>query len=301
VASSADTTATLIRALVEWIDRLFPDPARAERLRSALVDRFGDDPRPVTGEICAGVEAVCQEVSRHLELHYDAEGALTPDTEPPGWPSTDAAEVHARAACVRDVSRRADGVGVLALDGLDDLALAAPYLEAAFALLRSARGVVIDLRENGGGDPGTVALVLDWLLGPVPTHLSDVIYHDRMRQWWTAGRPAERALPPATPVAVVIGAGTYSSGEALAYHFQSQGRGQVVGQMSRGAADHVTPVCVTSHVSAILPEGYYLDAVTGANWEGVGVKPDVTVGDGDALEVAVNIAKKSAAERSSGR
>ena len=123
-----------------------------------------------------------------------------------------------------------DGVGVLALDGLDAVHLAAPYLEAAFALLRDARGVVVDLRRNGGGDPGTVTLVLDWLLGGEPTHISDVIYRDRTRQWWTTGRLADRALPSETPVSVLVGEGTFSSGEALAYHLQSQGRGRLVGR-----------------------------------------------------------------------
>jgi hypothetical protein len=35
--------------------------------------------------------------------------------------------------------------------------------------------VVLDLRRNGGGDPDTVMLVLDWLLGGDATHISDVI------------------------------------------------------------------------------------------------------------------------------
>ena len=84
---------------------------------------------------------------------------------------------------------------MLALDGLDGVHIAAPYLKAAFALLRGARGVVLDLRRNGGGDPGTVTLVLDWLLGGEPTHISDVIYRDRTRQWWTTGRLADLATP----------------------------------------------------------------------------------------------------------
>jgi C-terminal processing protease CtpA/Prc len=102
--------------------------------------------------------------------------------------------------------------------------LAAPYLTAAFALLRAARGVVLNLRRNGGGDPGTVTLVLDCLLGGEPTHISDVIYRDRTRQWWTTGRLADLTPPRETPVSVLVGERTFSSGEALAYHLQSQGR-----------------------------------------------------------------------------
>src|SRR6185295_19909290 len=214
----AGTGAQLVAALRVWIDRLFPDVARAERLARALDERFGGDARPVTEELCREVEAVAHDFSRHFALEYAADGSLVPDTEPPGWPPQDPREVRLRAGSVGEVTRRPDGVGVLALNGLDGVHVAAPYLMAAFALLRGARGVVLDRRRNGGGDPGTVTLVLDWLLGGEPAHISDVIYKDRTRQWWTTGRLADLAPPPEIPVSVVVSESTFSSGEALAYH-----------------------------------------------------------------------------------
>ncbi len=283
----AGTAAQLVSALRPWIDRLFPDTGRAERLVRALDERFGDDARPVTDELCREVEAVAHEFSRHLALEFAADGSLIPDTEPPGWPPQDPREVRLRAGSVGQVARRPDGVGVLALDGLDAVYLAAPYLEAAFALLRDARGVVVDLRRNGGGDPGTATLVLDWLLGGEPTHISDVIYRDRTRQWWTTGRLADRAPPRGTPVSVLVGEGTFSSGEALAYHLQSQGRARLVGGRTPGAADHITPVVVSRHVRALLPEARVVDAVTGTNWEGTGVVPDIPCAPAEALDAAI--------------
>ena len=70
-------------------------------------------------------------------------------------------------------------------------------------------------------------------------------YRDRTRQWWTTGRLGDVALPPSTPVTVLVGGRTFSSGEALAYHVQSQGRGAARRGGTPGAADHITPVCVT--------------------------------------------------------
>ncbi|WP_405060211.1 S41 family peptidase [Kribbella sp. NBC_01505] len=43
------------------------------------------------------------------------------------------------------------------------------------------------------------------------------------------------------PVAVLVGPGTFSSGEALAYHLRVRGRVTVVGETTPGAADHITP------------------------------------------------------------
>jgi hypothetical protein len=292
VTPEALTAGALASDLCAWIDRLFPDAARGERLKRALGERFGDDARAVTDDLCREVEAVAHEFSRHFALEYVADGSLVRDSEPPGWPPQDPREVQLRAGSVGGVARHSDGVGVFALDGLDGVNIAAPYLKAAFAMLRGARGVVLDLRRNGGGDPGTVTLVLDWLLGGEPTHISDVIYVDHTRQWWTTGRLGDLATPPETPVSVLVSEDTFSSGEALAYHLQSRGRARVVGQRTPGAADHITPVVLSGHVRALLPEARVRDAVTATNWEGTGVVPDIPCERGEALEAAIEALRR---------
>jgi Peptidase family S41 len=290
------TVGALASDLCAWIDRLFPDADRAERLKRALDERFREDTRAVTEERCREVEAIAHRLSRHLELEYVADGSLVPDSEPPGWPPQNSREVRSRAGSVGQVTRHRDGAGVLVLDGLDGVGIAAPYLQAAFALLQGTRGVVLDLRRNGGGDPGTVTLVLDWLLGGEPTHISDVIYRDRTRQWWTTGRVADLAPPREAPVIVLISERTYSSGEALAYHLRSQARARLVGQRTPGAADHVTPVRLSRHVRALLPEARVRDAVTGTNWEGTGVVPDIECEPADALAVALDALRRGSTE-----
>jgi hypothetical protein len=203
----------------------------------------------VTDDLCREVEAVAHRFSRHLTLEYVADGSLVPDAEPPGWPPQDPGEVQLRAGSVGEVTRHPDGVGVFALDGLDGVHIAAPYLEAAFVLLRGARGVVLDLRRNGGGDPGTVTLVLDWLLGGETTHVFDVVYRERTRQWWTTGRLADLAPPREIPVTVLVSERTFSSGEALAYHLQSQGEGSSSGS-GRQAPAITSPPCASAVMCA---------------------------------------------------
>jgi Peptidase family S41 len=282
--STGDSVADLVGRLTNWLHRLMPAGERVDRLTGDLRDEFGDATDPVTAGTCRAVERCAWRHSRHLELHFDPAGSAAPDDEKHGWPAVDPAAVRARAAGVSAVRRLDDGTCVIAVDSLESLSVAEPYLTGAFALAAHASRVVLDLRANGGGDPATVAYIAGRLLGDDARHLSDVTYHDRIRQWWTADRPPGTALTQ--PAAVLVAPHTYSSAEALAYHLQARGRVTVVGERTRGAADHVTPIQLTSKVLGFLPEAVVRDAASGGNWEGTGVVPDVVCAPEKALEVA---------------
>lgn len=276
------TVGEAVAALTAWVERLMPAPERAEALCAALRTRFGNDDRDVTPDALVQIEQAGHPHCRHLALEYAPGGDLVPDAEPPGWPAADPLVSARRAAAVTSVVRRGDGVGILRLDALD---LASPYLEASFALLRGAIGVVVDLRHNRGGEPATLALAMSWLLEGEQRHYADVVGSDGTRQWWTSGRGGG-LLPRSTPVTVAVSERTFSSAEGLAFFVQRAGRGLVVGQ---GAADDITPVVLTRSVRAFVPEAYYVDAETGTNWEGVGVVPDVACEEGATIETAARL------------
>jgi C-terminal processing protease CtpA/Prc len=278
-------TDDLCAALTGWLERLMPEDDR----RAALIAELsGRDDRPVDPAVCAELQERARRFSRHLDVEWVPEGRLVPDTESRGWPEPDAAEVAVRRA---DISAWHFGkIGVLTVAGLSPLALAEPFLDAALAELHGAPAVVLDLRANGGGDLDTAMAVLGWLLGPAPVHVSDVVSKDGMRRWHSDPRPG---LAPETPAAALIGAGTYSSGEALAYHFQAQRLGPLIGARTPGAADHVTPIVLHEHVRANLPRGYVVDAVTRTNWEQAGVRPDVPCAESEALERALALYAQS--------
>jgi len=278
------TARELSGALTAWLERLMPGGARQERLAAALDERFGADDREADRVVCAELQAVGRTVSRHLDVEWVPEGGLVPDVESRGWPPQDPHEVASRGASI--TARKVGGAGVLEVATLDALELAAPFLERAFEALRGVPAVVLDLRANGGGDPATLAAVLGWLLGPEPLHLSDVVSREGTQRW--ASRPRD-GLAAGTPAAALISARTYSSGEALAYHFQSQRLGPLVGEITAGAADHVTPIVLAPHVRATLPRAYVIDAVTGANWEQRGVQPDIACTEADALGRALEL------------
>ena len=273
----------LVHELAGWVTRLPPRQPRMDALAAALVQEFGDRSEPVTAAGLTAIEAVAHRYCRHLTLDFHPDGDLVVDSTAPGWPPDDPDAIRRHGWPISSVRRTDDGLAVVTVDSMPAFAPSRPFVAAAIALADGARGVALDLRGNGGGDPETVAMIVGWLCGP-DQDISDVVYRDRTRHWTTPDGPT---LPADTPVVVLVSGRTYSSGEGLAYHLQVRGRGRLFGQRTPGAADHVTPVNVTPQVQAILPEAYVLDSVTGGNWEGTGVRPDVETAVDDTEEVAL--------------
>jgi C-terminal processing protease CtpA/Prc len=83
-----------------------------------------------------------------------------------------------------------------------------------------------------------------------------------------------------------VGGTTFSGGEALAYDLRAQGRATIVGEVTRGGAHPSTVVSVGEHVELRLPIARTINPVTGGDWEGVGVIPDIVVPVEDALDTA---------------
>jgi hypothetical protein len=274
------TVGDLAGRLTDRLRQIMPAGPRRDGLIEDLETTFRTDGAPVDEAACRAVEEVAQRHSRHIELHFEPDGTGA-GKELPGWPPPDPAEVAREAGGVGEVRRIDPHTCLVVLDSLPALAFARPYLAAAAALARGASRLVLDLRANGGGDPAAVAVVAGWLLGDEARQLSEVIYRDRRRQWWTAD------LAPGTAFRgdafVLVSERTYSSAEALAYHLAVRGRVTVVGEPTRGAADHVVPVWLGPRVRGLLPEAEVRDSHTGGNWEGDGVIPHVPVPASAAL------------------
>jgi C-terminal processing protease CtpA/Prc len=79
---------------------------------------------------------------------------------------------------------------------------------------------------------------------------------------------------------------TFSGAEEFAYDLQTQRRGEVVGDTTGGGAHPGGMRRVSEHFGVWVPSGRAVNPVTGTNWEGTGVRPDVPVAASDALRTA---------------
>ncbi|MFE7590825.1 S41 family peptidase [Kitasatospora sp. NPDC057512] len=184
------------------------------------------------------------------------------------------------------------GVAVLEIGPkLFPLDWAAPPLTAALSLVAPARGLILDLRRNTGGDPNTVAFVCAYLLDG-RTHLNTMFSRkDEVgAQSWTPPFVPGVRFGGSKPIYVLTSADTFSGGEELAYDLQQLGRAEVVGEVTRGGAHPREGFTVHPHLELSVPFARAVNPISGTNWEGVGVQPDVPCDADTALDRALALA-----------
>jgi C-terminal processing protease CtpA/Prc len=188
---------------------------------------------------------------------------------------------------IHRVERLDGNVGYLDVRRVPVPANAGPAIAAAMELVAGTYALIIDLRRNGGGSPEGVVFWCSYLLKEKPTHLNDIFHADtgETKQFW--------ALPyvPGTryvdrPVYVLTSSNTFSGGEDFCYTLQALGRAELIGETTGGGAHPTRPFPISRAVHIGIPFARSINPVTGTNWQGTGVVPDVAVPEAEAYDVA---------------
>ncbi|QKZ21724.1 S41 family peptidase [Streptomyces chartreusis] len=269
-------------------------PEIAGQVADLLQRRLDEGAYDVDGveELARAVTADLQSVNgdRHLRLKHHTE---------PVSPAQGAATMEAMR---RDFDTSLGGAPrVELLDGgvavlelapmLFPLEWAAEPLGAALTLVSRARALIVDLRANRGGDPDTVAFVCSYLLDE-RTHLNTMHWRDgeRREQSWSLPHVPGARFGGSKPLYVLSGDSTFSAAEELAYDLQQLGRALVVGEPTRGGAHPCKGWTVHPHLEVTIPMGRAINPVSGTNWEGTGVQPDIPCAAADSLDHAHTLA-----------
>jgi len=188
---------------------------------------------------------------------------------------------------IRRVERLDGNIGYLDLRRVAIAANAGPAVAAAMELVAGTYALIFDLRHNGGGTPDGVALWCSYLLTEEPTHLNDIFHADtgQTRQFWSLPYvPGTRYVD--RPVYVLTSRRTFSGGEELSYNLQALGRAELIGETTGGGAHPTRGFRISPAVHVGIPFARAVNPVTGTNWEGTGVVPDVAVPEAEAYDVA---------------
>jgi hypothetical protein len=272
------------------------DLVRTRYVRESKAERIADGLQPLrevrdadAARLAAALTARLQEASHdgHLRVRH-CPGGVRADEDHQAYEEHYSTEAARNAGGLRRVQRVDERTGVLEIAPyLSPAHMAAPYVEAAFRLLTGIGHLVIDLRAGRGGLPETVALLCGYLLGDRPVHLQDMVGRDRPpRQFWTM--PSPYRLPDDVRVDVLTSRDTFSGCEELAYDLQAFNRATVIGEITGGGAHPRETFRLSDVLEAHIPVASPVNAVTGSNWEGTGVQPDLPCQAGEALGRALS-------------
>lgn len=185
------------------------------------------------------------------------------------------------------VERLAGNIGYIDLRSFYHVSVAAETGIAAMNLLAHTSALIIDLRRNGGGDPAMIALLTSYLFEVEPVHLNSLYWRseDRTQQFWTLPYVPGRRYGD-KPVYVLCSSRTFSAAEEFTYNLKCRGRATVVGERTGGGAHPGGLYRLDDHFEAFIPTGRAINPLSGTNWEGLGVEPDVVTPQEQAFTVA---------------
>ncbi|WP_401729929.1 S41 family peptidase [Stenotrophomonas muris] len=282
LATACPAQDAVLQAAASAVQAQYLDEAEAARIADALrswsaQQRYADS--------CSDPAAFSARLNQDLDMfdgHFHVE-RVDAAAGQDDWLMAWRADARSNGAGVREVRVLEGNIGYLRLSTFYPLDLARPKFAAAFTLLADTDGLVLDLRQNGGGDDASADLLVRTLLD---AKIGAVQQLDQR------GRRKPVPLPPASlpvylkPLVVLIDRRTGSAAEFVAYSLQALGRARIVGTRSGGAAHMFgDPVLLPDGYQISIPDRQPINLRTGGNWEGTGVRPDVAGGD-DPLFIA---------------
>jgi C-terminal processing protease CtpA/Prc len=189
--------------------------------------------------------------------------------------------------CFKEIKLLEGNIGYLDFRCFSEATEAGPTAIAALNFLAYTDAIIFDLRQNGGGSPSMIQLISSYLFRE-PTHLNSfyVRESDSINQFWTQAYVEGPRLSD-VDVYVLTSSYTFSGAEEFTYNLKNLKRGTIIGETTGGGA-HPTDIKIFHHlnVGMSLPFGRAINPISGTNWEGTGITPDIEVPQEKALDVA---------------
>jgi retinol-binding protein 3 len=297
----ASTRKQVIESVLKRLDDAYVFPEVAKAMEKSINDRVAagaydqiSSSRTFAETLTKDLQAISKD--KHLRVRYSHE--VIPERQPRSEPSAEQRDQERRDMSwmnygFEKVERLRGNTGYIAFRGFFGPELGGDAVAAAMNFVAGTDALIIDLRQNGGGDPAMVALICSYLFGPEPVHLNDLYWREgnRTEEFWTRKEvPGKRYLN--RDVYVLTSKYTFSGAEEFAYNLKNLKRATIVGETTGGGAHPGGGFRINDHFGMFVPMGRAISPITKTNWEGTGVKPDVEVPADQALTVARLMALK---------
>ena len=285
----------VIEAAAADVDKYYVDSEIAKKTADTLLEHEtkGDYDAVTDGQVLADLLSQQMEhVSHDPQLIMTYQAVKEPELPPP----TEADLAQMRVALKRSNCRfekveiLPHNVGYVKLNGFPPPDECGGTARTVMARLNNVDALVFDLRDNRGGMAEMTALLAGYLFRS-RTHLND--FYDRgansTEEVWTQPAPKGNRLAD-KPVYVLTSHESFSAAEGFSYDLKMLKRATLVGETTSGREHMGMPHRIDGHFVIRIPGMKVTNPISGTNWEGKGVEPDVKVPAADALVTAQRMA-----------
>ncbi len=294
-AAQAQMSADIESIAVVIHDHYF-DPARAHTIANELRSRAQSeklDELTDRRKLAQELTAILRTYDRHFRVNYEP-----PEAGSNGTPREMRRPYDPSAFNYgfKRAEKLPGNVALIELVGVADIDFGNPEdparraADAALSLAQDADAVILDLRANGGGAPSMVGYLISAFVKPG----ANVYNTFHSRTGTESERPAIEYPRPMldVPLFVLTSRRTFSAAESIAFSLQSCGRAKTVGERSGGGANPGDIFPLPQGYSVFVSTGSPRNPINGRNWETTGVTPDVETAPEEALDRALELARK---------
>jgi len=296
------TRLEVVDALVAKLNANYVFPDKAKQVEAVLRQRQREgkydgitDGEQLAKQLSDDIDGVVHD--KHMSVDFSDRPVPSDDAMPPPpktraeWekqvPPAVLERVRASNLGVEKVDHLSPSIGYLQISSFAPAFLVSEKFAASMNELADTDGLIIDLRDNGGGGGESVALLISYFFNE-RTRLNDTWERstDTTTQYWTQDKVDGKRYGGKKPVFILAGPDTKSAAEAFAYTMQTLKRATVIGERTWGGAHPARPYRLGEHFYAVIPSRRTISPITHTNWDGVGVVPDVAATPDKALAVA---------------
>lgn len=184
------------------------------------------------------------------------------------------------------VQRLPGNIGYINFKGFASPEASEKTLAAAMNFVANTHSLIIDLRENGGGENGMVLLFCSYFFDQKTDLYTTYFRHDNKTVLNSTQPEVSGQKYLHKKIYILTSKKTFSAGEAVAYFLQQYKLAEIIGEKTGGAANPVDPFIIQNQYLLLVPAGKITSLISKKNWEHTGVTPDQEVKSEDALKAA---------------